>query len=178
MNGKWCVRCGKTDPTPYLKNAFTRFLNSTDREMPVIDVGCGNGRNSKFMAAEGFTTVIPLDMACAQGSGCLTTVLGKDDFPVLDSQAGIILANYILMFLDNMELSKTMDEIDRVAAPGCFLVIELYAAKDCNYKTPEDIAWLNKACSKWLQEHGWEKLRLSKDKSIHIKLKDSDEETK
>lgn len=178
MNGRWCVRCGKTDPTPYLKKAYKRFLSSVNTDKLVVDVGCGNGRNSKFMLAQGFTNVAPMDMACGDLEGCRAVILGSERFPIDSRSANIILANYILMFLDKVEVTQVMQEIERIAAKGCFLVIELYPAKDSHWRTAEDIAWLNNALRIRLLGAGWEQLQYSKDKAIYIKVGDKCQEEK
>jgi len=42
MNDRWCVRCGRTDPTPYLRKYARLLLGKAGNR--VLDLGCGNGK--------------------------------------------------------------------------------------------------------------------------------------
>jgi ubiquinone/menaquinone biosynthesis C-methylase UbiE len=120
---KWCVRCGKKTPTPYLQKNVG--LLQTEGKT-VVDVGCGNGRNTIFMRDQGFD-VTPLDMCNDLGEDM---ILGKDAFPLGDKSVDIILSNYVMMFLDEDERDQVIAEMKRVAKPGCKIMLELYPAKD------------------------------------------------
>jgi ubiquinone/menaquinone biosynthesis C-methylase UbiE len=138
VNDRWCVRCGKTKPTPYLRQKVS--LLQTDigwQDSRVIDIGCGNGRNLKFMQEIGFKHLIGIDMAVPTLEGiCLhKTTLGVEPLPLSSHTVDVILANYILMFLSEQELSQTLSEITRIASPKCWLITEMYPAKDSYCKT-------------------------------------------
>ena len=81
MNGKWCVRCGKNVPTPYLR------------------------KNTKLFPQNG--NVDPIDMAVDFGIKC---ILGENPLP--NKKYDILLANYILMFLDEGTRYKVMEEMN------------------------------------------------------------------
>lgn len=149
MNGRWCVRCGKDVPTPYLRKN-TKLFPDNGR---VLDIGCGNGRNSRYMQELGYK-VDPIDMATDFGVRC---VLGKDPLP--NERYDILLANYILMFLDEGSRSKVMEEMNSCAKENSILMIEMYPAKDAyEYNFDSMIEYfLNK---------GWSKIRKSKDRCI------------
>ena len=122
VNDKWCVRCGKKTATPYLR----KNLALLGEGRTVVDVGCGNGRNTAFMRDWGFE-VVPLDMCNHFGEDM---ILGKDKFPVADDSVDIILCNYVMMFLSPEEREQVMSEMKRVAKTGCKIMLELYPAKD------------------------------------------------
>ena len=69
----------------------------------------------------------------------IAMTLGEDKMPVPDKSVDIILANYVLMFLNYREFNQVMDEIKRIAAPGAYLMYELYAAKDSHCKDKQQL---------------------------------------
>ena len=149
LNGRWCVRCGKSDPTPYLR----KNIKLCSENGLVLDIGCGNGRNSKHMQELGYE-VDSLDMA---GDFGIPMVLGKDPFP--DKKYDIILANYILMFLNDKERKKVFNQILKCSKDETILMIEMYPAKDANdYDLDEIVSYFEKL--------GWKKIRRSIDKCV------------
>jgi hypothetical protein len=118
-----------------------------------LDIGCGNGRNSRYMMRLGYD-VDPIDMVDDFGIKC---VLGKDRLP--NKKYDILLVNYILMFLDNDTRLKVMDEINACAKDEAVLMLEMYPAKDA-YEYD-----FNSIVNYFLAE-GWYKVRKSKDRCI------------
>lgn len=181
MNGRWCVRCNKTDPTPYLRKWAYKLMWHEHEQ--VVDLGCGNGRNSYYLLNEDPTLkLVALDMSCTNNMayklpyGDVTVtdefVLGEDRIPLKAKTADIILANYSLMFLDvDTELQQVLREITRVAAPMCRLMIELYPAKDSVCPDAKRCLGLLKFVHEQLVDHGWAVLRddSSQLKSIMIR---------
>ena len=149
MNNRWCVRCGKDVPTPYLRKNTKLF----PQKGKVLDIGCGNGRNSRYMMDLGYN-VDPIDMAVDFGVKC---ILGEDSLP--NKKYDILLANYILMFLDKDTRYKVMKEMSSRAKKNAVLMIEMYPAKDAyeyNFDSMVD----------YFLNNGWSKLRKSKDKCV------------
>jgi len=161
LNNRWCIRCGRKSPCPYLAKNIGLF--NAIKSKPVVDCGCGNGRNTIYLNSIGFSSIYPLDMA---GDFGLKTVLGKDIIPLENKSVGLILCNYIFMFRDKYERDFLGREINRVAGNGCYLMVELYPAKDSYFKNEEDILKLQKLLYNKLKETGWSKIRYSKQKFI------------
>ena len=149
MNDRWCVRCGKHDPTPYLRKY--EWLLPKDKR--ALDIGCGNGRNSRFLEALGMK-VDSVDMAGDYG---MKRMLGSDPLP--KRKYGTILANYILMFLNSKERYNVMRDIQDRALPGAVLMIEMYPAKDAHDYDFDKIVG-------YFEKRGWKRLRRSVDKTI------------
>jgi len=63
-------------------------------------------------------------------------LLGHEVIPLNDGAADIILANYIFMFLDVIEIRELVKEISRIAAVDCRVMVELEAAKQS--RTPDE----------------------------------------
>jgi tellurite methyltransferase len=156
INEKWCVRCGKKTPTPYLQKNIG--LLKTEGKT-VVDVGCGNGRNTIFMREQGFN-VTPLDMCNNFGEDM---ILGKDKFPLEDNSVDIILSNYVMMFLSPEERDQVIKEMRRVAKEDCMIMLELYGAKDSYAVNDEQIADMQKDI---FDKLGCSKVRYSKGKFV------------
>ena len=133
LNDRWCVRCGRTGPTPYLKTHFKRLIDGNSTKAAILDLGCGNGRNSQFFRDSGFTNVVAIDMVGDYGT---PYILGQYPLPLFDGTVDIILANYVFMFLDAGERDLVCCDLRRAARPWCKMMVELYAAKDSH--TPDD----------------------------------------
>ena len=73
LNDKWCVGCGSTEPTPYLRKNIELF----PEEGSALDIGCGNGRNSEYLRNLGYK-VDSIDMVDDYGT---QIILGKDNLP-------------------------------------------------------------------------------------------------
>ena len=48
LNDKYCVRCNRKDVCPYLRDNYDLVVRGREK-IKVLDIGCGNGRNSEFM---------------------------------------------------------------------------------------------------------------------------------
>lgn len=161
VNEKWCVRCGKTEPTPYLRDNLKHIQ---PEGKTIIDIGCGNGRNSAFMFKCGAAGVASVDMVNDYGD---KIVLGHDKFPYQDNTFDIVLMNYILMFLSPEEREQVYSEVMRTAKDGAIVVCELYAAKDSFAKNKEELIVLRDEvhAGLWVPE----KIRFSRERFI-VKL--------
>ena len=163
LNDRWCVRCNKCTPTPYLVKHLDQFLLGFGNDVFIVDMGCGNGRNSKFLKELGYFHTMSFDMA---GSYGLPMILGKEKFPVRDHSIMAILANYVLMFLNQRERAQVRSEIIRMAAPGCRLMVELYPAKDSCFQSVNGLEIMKNKLIADLCNAGWTTLHNVKHKFI------------
>lgn len=163
LNERWCVRCGRKTPSPYLKKNV-KLLNGKT----VLDIGCGNGRNSEFMVSLGYDVTgidMTADIDCKVR--CKPIALGEERIPMDDGSVDIVLANYIFMFLSKNEIEETIKEIHRLTHDGSFLMIELYPAKDSFYSTQKHCDDLLECLYiEFWDQNGWEVVRKSKNRMI------------
>jgi len=159
LNDKYCVRCGRNTPCPYLRNN----CDILDKNKVVLDIGCGNGRNSEFAKEKG-CKVISLDMANDYGIEC---ILGHEKLPLKNKSIDIILCNYLMMFLNPVERMQLIREIDRVAKTSCVIMLELYPAKDSWAKNEKEMLALQSYIFRHL---GWDKIKYSKGCFIAVKV--------
>ena len=172
LNQRWCVRCGKSSPTPYLKQATAKYLGDLRGKL-CLDAGCGNKRNTKFMVRRG-ASIIAVDMADDCETKC---VLGVDTLPVKDGCVDILLANYVLMFLNRNERYQCLRELCRVAGDTCYLIVELYPAKDSYAKTDKDCSAMLEQIVGYLERRGWTVGHRAKHKCIMMKVTNEDTHT-
>ena len=181
LNERWCVRCGRTGPTPYLRKhvsgmmrwaLFVRdtpgarcnsVLKSDGAVVRVLDIGCGNGRNSDYMKNAYGCTVFPVDMVTNR-SDVVNAVLGASRLPDSICDIDIVLANYVFMFLDPEERRQLVHELLRVTKPGSVFVIELYSAVDSYCKTPDALQAMKAELLTALLP--WQKISLCKERFI------------
>ena len=162
LNEKYCVRCNRKTVGPYLQRHYDLLVdihNGKKMHFKVLDVSCGNGRNSEWMKSLGHD-VVSLDMVNDYGRKC---ILGQDKIPLPAGSVDVVLCNYLLMFLDRVERNQVLDEIQRVAVPGCKIMVELYPAKDSFATSAEDMVVMQKEI---FDKLSWKKLRYSKGKFI------------
>lgn len=145
------IRCHKVRATPYLRYHLPDLPVRYDTL--VLDLGCGNLRNTCFAKRLGFKRVKSIDAA---GDFGIKAVLGTDPIPAEDDSAGLILCNYLLCFLNERERSHLIKEIKRVSFPGAHIILEMYPAKQGK---PYDL-------DKIVRHLGWTVLHRVKDRFI------------
>jgi len=151
------IRCGDGKrATPYLRKHLPDL--DISRDVLAVDLGCGNLRNTNYLKELGFKKISPFDKA---GDFGFQVDLGKEKVPVFDRSVGLILCNYVLCFLNKPEKAHLASEIERMAAPGCYLFVELYPAKKA-YKYTTDAV-----CNLF---QGWEIIHKVKDRFIFRKI--------
>lgn len=146
------IRCHKEKETPYLR----KFLPTlqVDKSKLVVDLGCGNLRNTYFAKNLGYKNILSFDRAGDFGQ---KLDLGCERIPVKAKQAGIILCNYLICFLNPSERLNLFSEIRRIAEKGCYLFVELYPAKCGVPYNVEDIR---------ASFAGWKTINISKNRFI------------
>ena len=171
MDGRLSVRCGKQTPTPYLKKWHKALIDPRLKsdEITVVDLGCGDGRNSKFLLDKLTKPLLyAFDIRDDYGTKC---VLGRDKLPVRDGSVNIILVNYVFMFLSPLELIQVLEEIDRIASRQCRMMIELYSASASYAQDTETLAALKVTILQHFTADGnWAVFHNSKDRFILMHL--------
>lgn len=177
MNDRWCVRCSRTDMTPFLKSSLPKIMallteaGTAADAAYVIDIGCGNGRNLTALQGRGFKREHMHGYDMCPSARDIRLMLGRDSFPAIDGSTDLILANYVLMFLNDMELMQVFNEINRVAKPGALLVIELYPAKDSRIKSDAEMVAFQGTIYSRLERQlppglRWDRVRWNKGKCV------------
>jgi SAM-dependent methyltransferase len=122
MNKIKAVRCGSKKATPYLRQHIDLFTEYAGGH--VVDLACGNGRNSEYMKEKGMH-VMSLD---ANNDYGIRWEAGMP-VPVGNKEVDYILCNYLLMFLDDHARNDVYDEMLRISHVGTRVMIELEEVK-------------------------------------------------
>ena len=140
MKDRWCVRCGRTTPTPYTLKALQWRRKAGLPIRSVLDLGCGNGRNLRaFQITGGARRLVGFDLCTERAKSLcrahickavklVNGVLGETEPP--KGKFDIVLLNYSLMFLDEASRSTLARQVSERLAPSGWVVIEMYPAKD------------------------------------------------
>ncbi len=148
------------DATPYLRKKYDYF-KSCDT---IVDIGSGNGRNTSFLRTHAHE-VVPLDIeACTAVCDAVICDVGSDRFPIADSWADGILANYVFMFLSKSERRHVISEIQRITTVGSVLMYELHPAKTSYFSFGIDS--LDRDLYENMCSLGWEGLTGVKGKAV------------
>jgi trimethylamine:corrinoid methyltransferase-like protein len=154
MKDRKVVRMGGAkQATPYLRKYISTLLNRRASSLlGAVDLGCGNGRNTRYLMSHGIVDVRSFDMEDDFGEKLL---LGHDKIPVEDETVDIILANYIFMFLTDGECLQLMEEMSRVARKGCRVMVELEIVKQSLTSTKESAVGLKTMLQSTMERLGF-----------------------
>lgn len=108
-----------------------KFKNEININFTFLDVGCGHLRNSFFFHEIGFKNIFSIDWQIPKPIFDLdNTSINfiqhdiKKEFPFQDKNFDVVFCNYVLMFIDDDNLIKTLNNLSRVVKR--FLIIEVY----------------------------------------------------
>lgn len=129
---------GAAKATPYLRRWIGGTASRPECRLPglvpcgwkarmpyVLDLGCGNGRNTEYLRKFGWS-VMPYDMKTDYKGACQPSwIAGTDPIPNAGGSADLVLCQYLLMFLDDAEIFRLLLEIARVVRIGGFALFEV-----------------------------------------------------
>ena len=149
------IRCNKSSPTPYVKEWIPKL--ELPKSSRIIDLGCGNGRNSEYLKELGYSNIHAYDL---RGDYGIELDLIINGIPLRSHWADLILCNYLMCFLNQADRVYLSREISRVAQTNCFLLVEFYKGKQTLPYDMDKVTDLFK---------GWSMFHSSKDRFITIR---------
>ncbi len=129
-----------TEPAPSL----VRHADSIEVGLPILDVGCGQGRNSFFLARRGHDVhaLDPSKVAVEQTGAAAETeglristqvgVLGDVDRP--SGGFGAILVFGLIPILTRAEIDEMIASIESLISPGGLLFITAFTTEDPKFE--------------------------------------------
>jgi len=137
-----------------------------------LDLGCGNGRNSLFLAARGFdvtawdknpASIANLErIAAAEGLNNLHIAVKDLNALRFDGEYDFILSTVVMMFLERDTIPGLIENMQRCTAPGGYnLIVAAMDTDDypCNVGFP--FAFKSGELSHYYE--GWETLKYNED---------------
>lgn len=144
-DGKWLVPCPEA-----------AFLAERWREMGLsrfLDLGCGLGRHSVYMALHGFnTTAVDLSYfgvdnlnkwAAKEGLSIKTRVCNMLSLPFDDDSFDCIMAYNVIYHTDTSGFIRTIEEIQRVLKPGGEVFLTLISKNTWSFQHAESFQRLD-----------------------------------
>lgn len=130
-NGRYRAR--KNNPleegTPWISSYMAYF--EEHRGAPVIDLGCGDGRNALLLADRGYS-VTACDFSaealvlCGQHPGIRTMCFDMTEgLPFADGSAGVVLASLSTHYFSLADTARLYKSILRVLRPGGYLLVKV-----------------------------------------------------
>lgn len=110
------------------------------KETPVIDLGCGLGGDSLYLAERGYKVIscdlseAALEKVKANIAVCQTVAINLlQGLPFEESSAKIIIADLCLHYFYWKDTVKIVNDIKRALIPGGYLLCRVNSTKDTNY---------------------------------------------
>ena len=117
------------------------FHHILECETPILDLGCGNGNNARYLAKKGKEVV-----ACDYSESALETIKEnmpeisdrmcfdmRDGLPFDDNFTSIIIADLSLHYFTEEDTVRILNEIHRVLKPNGMLLFRVNSTNDINY---------------------------------------------
>lgn len=127
---------------PGLIQTVDAFMRQAKPEGAVVDLGCGGGRDARFLAANGYVvTAVDLcepllrSWAGNQAAGIQPVVADMRNLPLGDSSIDAALAIGSLVHLNRVELRVALAEVLRVLTPGGHIAITTPRSPRCGWTT-------------------------------------------
>jgi SAM-dependent methyltransferase len=123
---------------PWLARWFP--LLETSRVIPLLDLGCGSGFDSRYLTSEGFS-VIGADY-CRSALACVSEVAPRarrvqmdlrGDLPFPDAAFQVIVANLCLHYFSGAETRAIIEKIRRRLRIGGFLMARFNSKNDVHH---------------------------------------------
>jgi SAM-dependent methyltransferase len=146
---KWREKYQKFDEK---RATYDGWLDIFDRaiehcDTPIIDLGCGNGNNARYLSQRGKEVIAcdytqkALDLIKENMPEVAKTLCFdmRDDFPFDDNFTRLIVADLSLHYFTEVDTIRIVNEIKRILRPNGILLMRLNSVNDINYGSRDGI---------------------------------------
>jgi SAM-dependent methyltransferase len=146
---KWREKYQKFDEK---RATYDGWLDIFDRaiehcDTPIIDLGCGNGNNARYLSQRGKEVIAcdytqkALDLIKENMPEVAKTLCFdmRDDFPFDDNFTSLIVADLSLHYFTEVDTIRIVNEIKRILRPNGILLMRLNSVNDINYGSRDGI---------------------------------------
>jgi SAM-dependent methyltransferase len=146
---KWKEKYQKFDEK---RATYDGWLDIFDRaiehcDTPIIDLGCGNGNNARYLSQRGKEVIAcdytqkALDLIKENKPEVAKTLCFdmRDDFPFDDNFTRLIVADLSLHYFTEVDTIRIVNEIKRILRPNGILLMRLNSVNDINYGSRDGI---------------------------------------
>lgn len=157
-----------------LTRTHSEVLNAATIVAPgkTLDLGCGNGRNSLYLAANGYDVTAwdknPLSIQNlqtirdAEGLENLQAAINDLNNLSFDGEYDFILSTVVMMFLEASTIPRLIDNMQRCTKPGGYnLIVAAMDTEDFPCTVGFPFAFKSGELKKYYQ--GWELLKYNED---------------
>lgn len=120
---------------------WTALFRNDSTEPAILELGCGGGRDTTVLAAQGFTRLTVTDLSplaldeCRRAAPAAQPVCHdlRTPLPFADGRFDVILASLCLHYFDWEKTGEIVREIRRCLAPHGLLLCRLNSTRDVHY---------------------------------------------
>ena len=126
-------------PTPYLRDFFDRLELSKD--INILDLAAGNGRNTKFLLDKGYNNIYCFDRITKPPNSQIDCInYWKAGTPIVGlPKIDLFLIQYLFCFLDKSIKKNVYKQVNKVANDNAIAIIEVQDTKSAGTIEIEEI---------------------------------------
>lgn len=120
---------GFKKPTPYLRDFFDRL--ELKKNINILDLAAGNGRNAKFLLDKRFNNIYCFDRITNPPNSQIDYInYWKAGTPIIGlPKIDLFLVQYLFCFLNKTTKKKVASEINKAASNNAIAIIEVQDTK-------------------------------------------------
>lgn len=117
------------------------LLTSRTGDPAILELGCGSGRDTKWLAQQGFSRNAVTDLSREALAACTRAVPGahaichdlREPLPLDDAHVDVVLASLCLHYFEWETTVGIVRDIRRCLAPGGLLLCRVNSTRDVHY---------------------------------------------